>query len=890
VNDPTARLNSALNGRYRIERELGAGGMATVYLAEDIRHGRPVAVKVLRPELAAIIGPDRFLAEIRTTANLQHAHILGLIDSGEADGTVFYVMPFVDGESLRQRLARQTQLPIPEAVRIATDVAGALDYAHRRGVIHRDIKPENILLHEGQPLVADFGIALAVTRSGDGTRITESGMSLGTPQYMSPEQASGERNLDARTDVYALGCVLYEMLTGEPPFSGPSARAVIAKVMTVEPEPVTTLRRSVPANVAAAVMTALQKVPADRFASAADFAAALNNPLYVPPSVASDRAVRAARGLPSIRETAGLVVIGLLAIVAAVGWLRGGSSTNGAVVAARFEIAVPDSIYSPNVTLSPDGKRLLWSTQTGFYERRLDSLGIHRLRDATAALGIRAVSPDGNSVLLGGRGGLAVAALSGGVPRPIITAGGRGAWARDGTIFFVFADQQTGTGGIGSARADGTRVDTLVKTKAFIFDIVPVANGRGLIVTLLKNGTTELDVLDVGKRQLRKLDIAGSLFQFVEPGYLLFARGAAIMVAPFDEDKLTLAGTPVSIADVPSGGISSLSARANTLVYLPLPEQTGSGVVIRSRIGTLRSLANIPDTLRYSGFALSPDAQRLAVAGAPPQLPGGPPSVSNLYIYELATARLTRLRADQRDASPAWFPNGRDLSFVRVTTDTPITSTLMRRAWDGSTAPSALLTVPGGARGGGGGGGGVLGPVAWFPDGRHAVLRVAGKQVAGVGRGPISGDLMRLSLDAPTKLDTVVATEYAEGNPALSPDGRTLAFTSNESGTGEVYIRPVEGGALRRVSLAGGNLPRWAHSGRELFYTNFDTLFAADIRTGAELGAGEVHTVFVSRNVGQGYAALPGDTSFVTSAVPATNVFVVVTNLTSELARMFPKK
>ncbi|MEO7085001.1 MAG: serine/threonine-protein kinase, partial [Gemmatimonadaceae bacterium] len=559
MTDPIARLKAAFSGRYRIERELGAGGMATVYLAQDVRHGRPVAVKVLRPELAAVIGPDRFLAEIRTTANLQHAHILGLIDSGETDGTVFYVMPFVDGESLRQRLQRQTQLPIPEAVKIATDIAGALDYAHRRGVIHRDIKPENILLHEGQPLVADFGIALAVTRSGDGTRITESGMSLGTPQYMSPEQATGERNLDARTDVYALGCVLYEMLTGEPPFSGPSAQAVIAKVMTVEPEPVTTLRRSVPSNVAAAVMTALQKIPADRFASAAEFATALNNPLYVAPSVETERAVRRARGLPSGRETAGLVAIGVLAIVAAIGWLRGRSSGDTNVLTARFELTVPDSVFSQNVMLSDDGRRLVWSTQAGYYERRLDSLGIRRLRDGTpGAPNVRGLSSDGSTALVGGRGGLSLTPLSGGTARPLTATGGRGAWASDGNIYFGFQDQRDNSGGLARARADGSQIDTLAKTKDFIIDVVPIANARALLVTLGRSGVAELDVFDVKARTFRKLDLVGSQFQFVEPGYLVFLRGASIMAVPFDAGNLKITGTPRSVADIPGGGVTMM--------------------------------------------------------------------------------------------------------------------------------------------------------------------------------------------------------------------------------------------------------------------------------------------------------------------------------------------
>ena len=250
--------------------------MATVYLARDIKHERQVAIKVLRPELAAVIGADRFLSEIKTTANLQHPHILSLFDSGQVEGTVFYVMPFVDGESLRDRLAREKQLPIADAVRIAGEVADALQYAHAHGVIHRDIKPENILLHGGHALVADFGIALAASKTG-GARMTETGMSLGTPQYMSPEQAMGERELDARTDVYALGCTTYEMLTGEPPFTGPTAQAIVAKVMTADPVEATALRKSIPMHVADAVHTALQKLPADRFATAEEFADALRS-------------------------------------------------------------------------------------------------------------------------------------------------------------------------------------------------------------------------------------------------------------------------------------------------------------------------------------------------------------------------------------------------------------------------------------------------------------------------------------------------------------------------------------------------------------------------------------------------------------------------------------
>ncbi|HEY5086468.1 MAG TPA: serine/threonine-protein kinase, partial [Gemmatimonadaceae bacterium] len=268
------RLTRALADRYAIERELGQGGMATVYLAHDLKHDRHVAVKVLHPDLAAVVGAARFLAEIRTTANLQHPHILPLHDSGDADGYLFYVMPYVEGETLRTWLTRERQLPITDAVRIAREVASALDYAHRHGVIHRDVKPENVLLHDGSALVADFGIALAVQQAG-GVRMTQTGLSLGTPQYMSPEQAMGEKNIDARTDIYALGAVTYEMLCGDPPFTGSSVQAIVAKMMTERPTPLSTLRDTVPANVEDAVLTALAKLPADRFTSAAHFADAL---------------------------------------------------------------------------------------------------------------------------------------------------------------------------------------------------------------------------------------------------------------------------------------------------------------------------------------------------------------------------------------------------------------------------------------------------------------------------------------------------------------------------------------------------------------------------------------------------------------------------------------
>jgi len=262
-----------LEDRYRIESELGEGGMATVYLARDLKHNRNVALKVLKPDLAAAIGAERFLAEITTTANLQHPHILPLFDSGEADSSVFYVMPYLEGESLRERIDRDHQLPVDEALRLATLVAGALDYAHRRGVIHRDIKPANILLHDGQPVVADFGIALA-PRAGDQDRLTQTGMFVGTFKYMSPEQATGDGEIGPASDIYSLGCVLYEMLCGEPPYTG-SPMAVLTKMLTQSPKAIREIRDTVPAHVEAALEKALATHASDRFGTAGEFADAL---------------------------------------------------------------------------------------------------------------------------------------------------------------------------------------------------------------------------------------------------------------------------------------------------------------------------------------------------------------------------------------------------------------------------------------------------------------------------------------------------------------------------------------------------------------------------------------------------------------------------------------
>jgi tRNA A-37 threonylcarbamoyl transferase component Bud32 len=356
-------LAAILTDRYRIERQLGQGGMATVYLAHDLKLDREVALKVLRPELGAVLGSERFLAEVKITARLDHPHILTLIDSGSAGGLLYYVLPYVRGESLRDLLNREQQLGVEQALAITKQVGSALDYAHRKGVVHRDIKPENILLQEGEAMLADFGIALAVQESG-GSRLTETGLSLGTPHYMSPEQATGDRNVDARSDLYSLASVLYEMLVGEPPITGKTVQAVIAKLLTEPAMHVRTVRPTVSESVDAAVAKALSKVPADRFASVAEFTRALDAASTATPNVASVTGALPAARLRSKRTmiaaaVGGVAVVGTAAALLASGRFR--KENTSAALRDRSQLTFTGKVSAP--TVSADGKQLAYFTK-----------------------------------------------------------------------------------------------------------------------------------------------------------------------------------------------------------------------------------------------------------------------------------------------------------------------------------------------------------------------------------------------------------------------------------------------------------------------------------------------------------------------------------------------
>jgi hypothetical protein len=455
----TERLRAALADRYAVGHEIGSGGMATVYLARDVKHDREVALKVLRADLSAVIGAERFLSEVRITAKLDHPHILTLIDSGSADGILYYVLPYVRGETLRARLAREKQLGIDDALAITKQVASALDYAHRQGVVHRDIKPENILFQEGEAVLADFGIALAVKEAG-GNRLTETGLSLGTPQYMSPEQATGDRALDARSDIYSLGAVLYEMLAGEPPVTGATAQAVIAKLLTERPTSVRVVRDTVPPGVDAALTKSLAKVPADRFTSAGDFVRALEVAMATPPQARPRRSSM----IP--------YAIGGGVLLALGGWLGARAlRTDAPRVTLSDRKQITSTGRVGNSAISGDGTQLAYIVSNcrpsgcayGIELQDVGGTATRRLYDGATALHSIEWSPDRRNILFeasinGGYGTYLISTL-GGTPRRISPWVGT-FWGAD-SVAFVKTTHATPDYWIYFSGLDGTPRDSI---------------------------------------------------------------------------------------------------------------------------------------------------------------------------------------------------------------------------------------------------------------------------------------------------------------------------------------------------------------------------------------------------------------------------------------------
>ncbi|MBA3497487.1 MAG: protein kinase [Gemmatimonadales bacterium] len=800
MSNPPSRIVGALSGHYRLEEEIGAGGMATVYLAEDLRHDRRVAVKVLRPELAAVIGAERFLAEIKLTANLQHPHILPLFDSGEADSFLYYVMPFVEGESLRDRLRREKQLPVDEAVRLAGEVASALDYAHRHGVIHRDIKPENILLHDGRALVADFGIALAASKAS-GTRMTETGMSLGTPHYMSPEQAMGEREITARSDVYALGCVLYEMLTGDPPFTGSTAQAVVARVVTESPRPLVPQRHTIPPHVEAAVLTALEKLPADRFATAAMFAEALAHG-----SATVRQRPEAGLQVPAVaprrRRRAALAVGALLLVgLAAAGSYHLGRGVGPGVLPARFAITIPADErlgqVEPIAALSPRGDLLAYSAEgTGgipqVFVRPLNQLTPLPLPDTENGC-CPSFSPDGQDLAFVQQGVFKRISPRGGAATIIPVTGDTRLsllrWAGEDEFVVTTSEGKLARlGNDGGLRVIAAPDSAAGEATLDVMEVLP--GGRILAVATVAAPTGRLIVLDPHNGSRAELPTGTVIWAGFSDGHLVWSQpGGLLYAAPFDPRHARITGPVQSL------GITVQQTRGSrpkiaqlghgALAYVPAQALS---LVSVSREGRVNPLLDQPRS--YHSPRVSPDARYIAFDFAE--------NTRDVWLLDRHDSTVSRATFQNSGHDPTWLPNSREIVFAEAR---GARVGIVRAPVDGSRPADSVyyegfqITVH-----------------AVTPDGRTGIA----VRYAASGS---NADIVAVPLEGGGDVKPLVATPYDEGYPALSPDGRWLAYASNEANRPEVYLRALDGAAGKvLVSQNGGSEPVWSRDGRELFY------------------------------------------------------------------------
>ena len=890
----TERLNTALAGRSRILRHLGEGGMASVYLCEDLKHDRHVALKMLKPELAAVLGAERFVQEIKTTAALQHPHILPLFDSGAADGFLFYVMPFIDGEALRAKLDRETQLGVDEAVRIAREVLDALQYAHEHGVIHRDVKPENILLHGGHAMVADFGIALAVSAAAGG-RMTESGLSLGTPCYMSPEQATAEKEISGRSDIYSLGSVLYEMLTGNPPHTGSSTQQIIMKIIVEPVEAVTKYRKSVPPNVDGAVAKSLEKLPADRFESAKAFSEALANPAYTNATSAraTDGSAIPGRRALSLPVFAAMSTLAVAAIAVALwGWLKPAAHP----VVSRARVVLWDTpqispfIVEHGLAISPDGGMVVFedSTASGWQlfakERdRLDVRAVAGTADVYPTFGDPTFSPDGAWIAFVTRD-LKVKKVPRGGGAPIVIADSANvplAWLDGGTI--LYGDGRNGLravaqdGGIPRQILKGmfsgrTATDT---TRRVIRKVAGLPGGGSALIATCgfprDSTTTDLRILDLRsltwtvlvKDVVNGWPLPGGVVAFVR-------KDGGVLAAPFDLRERKFSRPPVPVLD---GVRISNAVRADmavsaegTLIYVAGAGPTASRYqpVWVTRTGATTPIDSgwtvplySPGTCTCNGaLALSPDGRRLALSVWRANGEG------DIYIKQLDAVpfALTPLTFTGDGVSPVWTADGRSVVYSEAQGNEAEPAPLLRRRADGTGAVDTLVPTIGGV-------------VTTRTIIEIMPTRDTTRFILRVDLGPRLPDVILAHQGDTTTTPLLADAAFAEVYPALSPDGRWLAYASNESGRFEVYVRPFpDVNASRvKVSEAGGKEPRWAHSGRELFFRNgAHALVAATVVPAATFTLGRQAVLFDggpflfdANQSARSYDVAPGDQRFV---------------------------
>jgi serine/threonine-protein kinase len=831
------RLTASLADRYTIDREIGAGGMATVYLARDLRHDRNVALKVLKPDLGAVLGVERFLSEIKVTANLQHPNLLPLFDSGEAEGLLYYVMPFVEGESLRSRLDREKQLPIDEAIRISIAIANALQYAHSHGVIHRDLKPENILLQEGQPVIADFGIALAVSKAG-GNRITQTGLSLGTPAYMSPEQATGDRVIDARSDIYSLGAMTYEMLTGEPPHTGNTSQAVIARMLTERPRPIRTTRAAVPEYVEATVQRALEKLPADRFATVKEYAEGLQGRGDFTASTTFSAArlatVRKRRGwVERFKDPLVLSLAALSAVLLGVLAVRG-RNVDTPSRPVRFILTTADSARSVTGApwpgaISTDGSTLVYIGQSGdgiaLYAQRTDQLEA-RLVPGSAG-GLQPLfSPDGEWLAFEAGGKLKKVRLDGSAPINVTDAGTQNGadWTTRNEIVFGAELNFHGLSKVsasGGALQEFARPDTTKGETDYLWPIA-LPDGKTVVFTIWTGSlaSAKLATASLKGGDVIPLDLMGVRPLVVIDRTLVYVQSdGAVMGVRLDRSGRHTAGTPSPVLD-PVEVRQGLNGNSEIFI-------SKGGALLTSRGGTNTRLAWItrdgkvtllsPETREFGGPQLSPDGSRIAVTIREADK-------SAIWIYEIATGTFSRLSSLEAASSPSWMPDGNTVVYTALGNEKRYA--IWKQNADGGSPAQKLFDA-------------LAFTVA------SSVAR-DGRSVLYVGYSDNAWRLFRVALDSPGVAKPFAESEVSIRPPEFSPDGKWVMITAlDESGQQEVYVRSYPDPSARvQVSAGGGGGLFWSPDGSSVYYQSGNTILVAALASAPRLRVTSRDTLF----------------------------------------------
>ena len=804
-HQPDARLVAALSRSYRIERELGAGGMATVYLAHDLKHARLVAIKVLKPELVVTIGAERFVQEITTTAALQHPHILPLFDSGMADGAPFYVMPFIDGETLRAKLDRETQLGITDAVRIASDVADALHYAHQRGVIHRDIKPENILLANGRPMVADFGIALALSAAAGG-RMTETGLSLGTPHYMSPEQATAEKEISARSDQYSLGTVLFEMLAGQPPHVSGSAQQIIMKIIAEEAPDVRTLRKSVPENVAAAVAMSLEKLPADRFESAKAFAEALANPGFSGTgAVGAAHATAKTTALVTTRWRSIAAALGVAALalggVATWALTRGSDTPHDIGLSPTAPMRMED-VYR-NFAVAHDGSFIIYEAKVGatsqLWYQSLVGPDARAISGTDGAFGTPRISPDDKRVAFGALGDLRIAPVTGGTAVVVAKASDLqgGGWLASGQIFFSDADGRA----LRWVDPDGGPGRTVPVN----YCIWPFLMGDGDRVICGGGSEKAASVMRASKdvrtkHYVQRSPAAGAAtmplvlganFRLVDEQYLVYmGLDGTLMATKFVQPESLIVGKSVPLEPmvrrISYSGAGQFDITATgSLVYVP---GTNAEVGRLIRWSGPQKFAPLPlEPAVYLRWNVSPDGRRIAavVDGVQQQ---------ELRLFDLTTGKSELVDQGFFVGGMSWSPDGRSLVYRLQHAKTPNAQQLLLRQLDSPAPPRVLVDQDRPIK---------LQPSSWLSEDFLLVGAI----------GDASAHILHPGA-TPLRTDTLPISTYFI---SASPDARWLAYQGE--GLVGITVQPYPALDRRYLVDAQGHEPLWRSPAELVYFT-----------------------------------------------------------------------